>query len=81
MSSTYRAAVVRTPGGPEAIELIDLPVRHPESGEVRVRIEAAAVNPVDLDVVHGYFHSIGLVNQPDHTGLGLGLRRHRGRGG
>lgn len=70
MSSTYRAAVVRTPGGPEAIELIDLPVRHPESGEVRVRIEAAAVNPVDLDVVHGYFHSIGLVNQPDHTGLG-----------
>ena len=32
MSSTYRAAVVRTPGGPEAIELIDLPVRHPESG-------------------------------------------------
>jgi NADPH:quinone reductase-like Zn-dependent oxidoreductase len=35
-----------------------------------VRIEAAAVNPVDLAVAEGYFHSIGLVNQPEHTGLG-----------
>ncbi len=69
MSSTYRAAVVRTPG-PDSIELVDLPVRHPGAGEVRVRIEAAAVNPVDLAVAEGYFHSIGLVNQPDHTGLG-----------
>lgn len=69
MSATYRAAVVRTPGH-EAIELTDLPVRHPAAGEVRVRIEAAAVNPVDVEVVEGYFHSIGLINQPDHTGLG-----------
>jgi NADPH:quinone reductase-like Zn-dependent oxidoreductase len=69
MSTTYRAAVVRTPGH-EAIELTDLAVRHPSAGEVRVRIEAAAVNPVDIEVVEGFFHSIGLINQPDHTGLG-----------
>lgn len=70
MSTTYRAAVVRTPNGPESIELVDLPVRAAGPGEVRVRIEAAAVNPVDLAVVGGYFHSIGLIAQPDHVGLG-----------
>ncbi|KAA1427752.1 NADP-dependent oxidoreductase [Nocardioides antri] len=70
MSSTYRAAVVRVPGGPEAIELIDLPVRHSGAGQVRVRIEAAGVNPVDLAVADGYFHSIGLIDQPEHAGLG-----------
>ena len=66
---TYRAVVVRTPG-PDALELIDVPVVDPAAGEVRVAIEAASVNPVDLAVAGGYFHSIGLVNQPDHTGLG-----------
>ena len=70
MSTTYRAVVVRQPSGTDSLELVDLPVRHPAAGEVRVRIEAAAVNPVDLAVADGYFHSIGLVNQPDHTGLG-----------
>jgi NADPH:quinone reductase-like Zn-dependent oxidoreductase len=69
MSTTYRAAVVRDPG-PDAIELTDLPVRRPSAGEVRVRIEAAGVNPVDVDVVGGFFHSIGLIDQPEHTGLG-----------
>jgi NADPH:quinone reductase-like Zn-dependent oxidoreductase len=28
------------------------------------------VNPVDLGVVRGVFHGMGLVHQPDHTGLG-----------
>lgn len=66
---TYRAVVVREPG-PDALELVDLPVRRPGAGEVRVRIEAASVNPVDAAVADGYFHSIGLVHQPDHVGLG-----------
>jgi len=67
---TFRAAVVRTPSGPESIEIIDVPVAEPGPGEVRVRIAAAAVNPVDLGVAGGLFHGMGLINQPDHTGLG-----------
>ncbi|HWJ82569.1 MAG TPA: NADP-dependent oxidoreductase [Nocardioides sp.] len=67
---TFRSVVVRRPGGPEALELVDLPVREPGAGEVRVAIEAASVNPVDLAVVGGYFHSVGLIHQPDHVGLG-----------
>jgi NADPH:quinone reductase-like Zn-dependent oxidoreductase len=69
-TSTFRTAVVRTPSGPDSIEIIDVPVVEPGPGEVRVRIAGAAVNPVDLGVVSGIFHSMGLVNQPDHTGLG-----------
>ena len=67
---TFRTAVVRTPGGPDSIEIIDVPVVEPGPGQVRVAIAAAAVNPVDLGVVRGIFHAMGLVNQPEHTGLG-----------
>lgn len=70
MSTTFHAAVVRTPGGPDSIEVIDLPVVEPGPGQLRVAIAAAAVNPVDLALAAGVFHRLGLVHQPDHTGLG-----------
>ena len=69
-TATFRTAVVRTPGGPSSIEIIDVPVARPGPGEVRVEIAAAAVNPVDLAVADGFFHARGLINQPGHTGLG-----------
>lgn len=69
-TSTYRAAIVRTPGGPDSIEIIDVPVAEPGPGKVRVEIAAASVNPVDLAVVRGVFHEMGLIDQPDHVGLG-----------
>jgi NADPH:quinone reductase-like Zn-dependent oxidoreductase len=85
-SSTFRAAVVRTPGGPDSIEFIDVPVVEPGPGEVRVEIAAAPVNPVDLAVASGFFHTMGLINQPERTGLGWDfagtvVAGHRARGG
>jgi NADPH:quinone reductase-like Zn-dependent oxidoreductase len=68
--STFRTAVVRTPAGPDSIEIIDVPVAEPGPGEVRVEIVAAPVNPVDLGVAGGFFHAMGLINQPERTGLG-----------
>ena len=68
--STFRAAVIRAPGGPDSIEIIDVPVVEPGPKEVRVAIAAAPVNPVDLGVVGGTFHEMGLINQPVMTGLG-----------
>ncbi|GAA4588359.1 NADP-dependent oxidoreductase [Planotetraspora phitsanulokensis] len=82
--STFRAAVVRTPGGPGSIEIIDVPVAEPGPGEVRVEIAAAPVNPVDLGVAGGFFHAMGLINQPERTGLGwdfAGIVVATGRGG
>lgn len=70
MPATSRTAVVRAPGGPDSIEIIELPVPEPGSGDVRVEVAAAAVNPVDLAVADGTFHGMGLIAQPDHTGLG-----------
>src|SRR4051812_41094008 len=70
IASTFRTAVVRTPGGPDSIEIIDVPVVEPGPGEVRVEIAAAPVNPVDLGVAAGVFHGMGLINQPERTGLG-----------
>ncbi len=69
-ASTFRAAVVRTPSGPDSIEIIDVPVAKPGPGEVLVAVAAAPVNPTDLGVVGGLFHSLGMIDQPDHTGLG-----------
>jgi NADPH:quinone reductase-like Zn-dependent oxidoreductase len=69
-NSTFRTAVVRTPSGPDSIEIIDVPVVEPGPGEVRIGIAAAPVNPVDLGVAGGFFHDLGLINQPERTGLG-----------
>jgi NADPH:quinone reductase-like Zn-dependent oxidoreductase len=70
MPDTFRTAVVRTPHGPDSIELIDVPVAEPGPGQIRVEIVGAAVNPVDLGVAAGVFHDLGLVHQCHHTGLG-----------
>ncbi|MGW2768453.1 NADP-dependent oxidoreductase [Streptomyces sp. NPDC001275] len=67
---TSRRAVVRVPSGPQSIETVDVPVAEPGPAEIRVKIAAAAINPVDLGVAGGVFHQLGLVHQPDYTGLG-----------
>lgn len=67
---TFRTAVVRTPSGPDSIEIIDVPVVEPGPGQARVKVAAAAINPVDLAVASGAVHAMGIINQPEHTGLG-----------
>lgn len=44
---------VTTYGGPEALHEVDLPTEPLGSGQVRVRVRAAAVNPTDTYVVNG----------------------------
>ena len=78
MGTTFRTAVVRTPGGPDSIEIIDVPLVEPGPGQVRVEIAAAAVNPVDLAVADGLFHRRGRSPARSHR-AGLGLRRDRRR--
>jgi NADPH2:quinone reductase len=43
-----RAIVIREPGGPEVLELREVPTPEPSRGEVRVRVRATAVNRADL---------------------------------
>jgi NADPH2:quinone reductase len=42
-----RAITYRRPGGPDVLELTDLPVPEPGPGEVRVRLAFSGVNPTD----------------------------------
>lgn len=48
-----RAVGIPTFGGLEVLRVVDLPVREPGAGEVRIRVAAAAVNPTDLAVRGG----------------------------
>lgn len=43
-----RAVVITQPGGPEVLELRDVPDPEPGHGQVRVRVRASAVNRADL---------------------------------
>ncbi|HEU4565017.1 MAG TPA: alcohol dehydrogenase catalytic domain-containing protein, partial [Gemmatimonadaceae bacterium] len=43
-----RAAVITRPGGPDVLELRDLPRPEPGAGEVLVRVRASALNRADL---------------------------------
>ncbi|MFC7619861.1 NADP-dependent oxidoreductase [Microlunatus sp. GCM10028923] len=64
-----KAVVITEPGDVEALQLIEVEPPEPRTGEVRLRVLAAAVNPVDLDTRAGFFHRAGWITG-DRVGLG-----------
>jgi NADPH:quinone reductase-like Zn-dependent oxidoreductase len=40
-------------GGPEVLELVELPDPHPGPGQIRVAVRAAGINPIDWKVRSG----------------------------
>ncbi|MFI6880344.1 NADP-dependent oxidoreductase [Streptomyces sp. NPDC050400] len=54
-----RAAVVTTFGGPEAVEIADVERPEPGAGQIRIKVEAATLNPVDAGVRSGAFGGAG----------------------
>ncbi|MFF7357819.1 MULTISPECIES: NADP-dependent oxidoreductase [Streptomyces] len=54
-----RAAVVTTFGGPEAVEIAEVPVPEPGARQVRIKVAASALNPVDAAVRAGFFGGAG----------------------
>ncbi|CAN5528239.1 NADP-dependent oxidoreductase [soil metagenome] len=48
-----RAVGVTEFGGPEVLEVVDLPERHAGAGEIRLRVHAATVNPTDTYTRNG----------------------------
>ncbi|MFC9296469.1 NADP-dependent oxidoreductase [Streptomyces sp. NPDC057011] len=53
------AAVVNEFGGPELVEVAEVPVPRAGAGQVRIRVRAAGVNPVDGAVRAGVFGGAG----------------------
>ncbi|MGJ5890358.1 zinc-binding dehydrogenase [Streptomyces niveiscabiei] len=54
-----RAVVVREFGGPDVVEVVETEVPEPGAREVRIRVGAAALNPVDVAVRSGVFGGAG----------------------
>jgi NADPH:quinone reductase len=67
-----RAVVVRNYGGPEALEVIDVPDPETRRGQVRIHVEAAAVNPVDIATREGLMNKArpGVIREREHVGIG-----------
>src|SRR5262245_31983742 len=53
-----RAVTFSRFGGPEVLEVSDLPVPEPGPGEVRIRVAAATVNPTDISFRVGRQHTM-----------------------
>ncbi|MEU3461896.1 NADP-dependent oxidoreductase [Streptomyces sp. NPDC006733] len=65
-----RAVIVRSFGGPDVLEVEEVPVPEAGSGQIRIRVAAAAVNPVDLQTRSGALTAGGVL--PPREVLGIG---------
>ena len=67
-----RAVVVRAYGGPETLEMVNVPPPEPRRGQLRIRVEAAAVNPVDFATREGLMNVArpGVIRERRHVGIG-----------
>jgi NADPH:quinone reductase-like Zn-dependent oxidoreductase len=55
MTATYRAVMVTKRGGPEVLQIVELPVEPPGPGQLRVRVHAAGVGSTDLLLLAGKY--------------------------
>ncbi|MET7962342.1 NADP-dependent oxidoreductase [Micromonospora zamorensis] len=65
-----RAVIVRRFGGPEVLEIAELPRPEPGAGQLRVRVAAAGVNRIDLSTRNGALSAAGLLPPLPVVGLG-----------
>ncbi|MGH7443391.1 MAG: alcohol dehydrogenase catalytic domain-containing protein, partial [Longimicrobiales bacterium] len=80
MAATMKAALFHENGPPEVIRMEDVPVPEPGTGEVRLRVEAAALNHLDLWVRRGlpiettmpHIGGSDVVGRIDTVGPGVG---------
>ena len=59
-----RAFVLSRYGGADATSLQEIPVREPQSGEVRIRVRAAGLNPVDFKLREGKLKLVSPLSLP-----------------
>lgn len=65
-----KAAVVHRFGGPEVLEIIEVPVPEPGQGHVRVRVAASSVHKIDLSTRNGALAEAGLLTPAPRVWLG-----------
>ncbi|PXX69229.1 NADPH:quinone reductase-like Zn-dependent oxidoreductase [Nocardia tenerifensis] len=65
-----RAVVARGYGGPEVLQVVDVAIPEPSVGEIRIKVQAATVNPVDVATRSGALVEAGLMAPREITGIG-----------
>lgn len=55
MAATYRAVMLTKKGGPEVLQIVELPIVPPGPGQLRVRVSAAGVGLTDLMMLAGSY--------------------------
>ncbi len=50
-----KALVSTAPGGPDTLQLLDLPIGEPGKGELRVRVEACGINYPDVLIIEDLY--------------------------
>ena len=55
MVATYRAVMLTKKGGPEVLQVVELPIEPLGSGRLRVRVRAAGVGSTDLIMLAGNY--------------------------
>src|SRR5690606_12496325 len=64
LPKTMRAAVIDATGGPEVLQIREVPTPSPLLAEVLVRVAAAGVNPIDAKTRSGRGVSAAIRNYP-----------------
>src|SRR5580700_1682664 len=54
-ATTYRAVMLTKKGGPEVLQVVELPIEPPDPGQLRVRVRAAGVGSTDLIMLTGKY--------------------------
>jgi len=55
LAATYRAVMLTKKGGPEVFQIVELPIKPPGPGQLRVRVRAAGVGATDLIMLAGKY--------------------------
>src|ERR1700689_924620 len=53
--ATYRAVMLTGKGGPEVLQVVELPLESPGPGQLRVRVRAAGVGATEVTMLTGKY--------------------------
>ena len=72
MAPAYRAVMLTKKGGPEVLQVVELPVEPPGPGQLRVRVRAAGVGSTDLAMLAGgYLYAPKIPFVPGYEAAGV----------
>lgn len=72
VAATYRAVMLTKKGGPEVLQVVELPVEQPGPGQMRVRVRAAGVGSTDLSMLAGgYLYGPKMPFVPGYEAAGV----------